>query len=64
MSNYNPELLEKIAENCPEFESAYDSPFAGAGSLHASRSGTADCICSECTHWNQGSCEIFLKHKD
>lgn len=64
MSNYDSELLEEIAENCPDFESAYDSPFAGAGRLNSSRSGTANRLCSECTHWNQGSCEIFLEHKD
>ncbi|WP_041605810.1 hypothetical protein [Halothermothrix orenii] len=61
---YDDKILKKVAESCPEFSSAYDSPFASAGSLVASQDGLGDRICNECTHWNQGTCSIFQKHKD
>lgn len=64
MEKYNSKLLAQTAQACPDFESAYDSPFANAGSLKASQNGTGDRNCNECTHWNQGTCEIFLKNKD
>lgn len=62
--NYDHELLEKVAKKCPEFESAYDSPFSNAGSLISAQDGLGDRVCNECTHWNQGHCNIFLKYND
>lgn len=61
---YDSAILEEVAQKCPAFESAYDSPFANAGSLAAAQGGLGDRICNECTHWNQGNCNIFLKHQD
>jgi len=60
---YDPELLEKIAGECSFFESAYNSAFANAGSLTSARDGIGDRSCNECTHWNQGHCDLFLKYK-
>ena len=62
--HYDSAILEKVAEKCPAFASAYDSPFSNAGSLVSSQDGLGDRICNECTHWNQGLCALFLKHKD
>jgi hypothetical protein len=46
MEDYNNEILAKIAQSCPDFESAYDSPFANAGSLTANKDGSGDRNCN------------------
>lgn len=57
--NYDSNILQEIAQECPEFDSAYDSPFSSAGSIVSSQDGLGDRICNECTHWNQGNCDLF-----
>ena len=64
MVDYSTYVLHQVAVSCPEFESAYDSPFSNAGRLYSSSDGIADRVCDECTHWNQGTCKIFLDHKN
>ncbi len=64
MEDYNNKIMTKVARTCPDFESAYDSPFTNAGSLTANQDGTGDRNCNECTHWNQGTCRIFQKYKN
>lgn len=62
--NYKASTLEQVAGNCPEFNSAYDSPFSAAGSIVSSRDGLGDRTCNECTHWNQGNCDLFQANKE
>jgi hypothetical protein len=51
-------LYRRIAHSCPKFESIRQAQGFGISLLNTSHPHGIKC--EECTHWNGGSCELFL----
>ncbi|AGB40899.1 hypothetical protein Halha_0938 [Halobacteroides halobius DSM 5150] len=59
----NQQLLQKVAQNCPEYDPIANAQGYGISWLNNPES--LDKIeCDLCVNWQEGACHIFQDHKE